>query len=189
MPRQAVQVHARVYEIIMGKPCGNCHLDHKGRTYCDFPEEFLSESNAIEGVYDEDSLAQAEYAWEHLIEQAEMTPGVVKKTHKILMLNQPLLPNEKGYFRHQPAYIGGRESVKHREIASRIESWCAAMNSTNPTHDWKTLHILFEEIHPFVDGNGRIGRLLMNWHRMKILGLPLLVIWERERLAYYQWFK
>lgn len=164
-------------------------IEDRKRAMKNDPENFLRESNAIEGVYDEDSLQQALYAWDYLINQDEMSPSVCLKTHKILMLHQPLLPNERGYFRHQPVYIGGKEAIKHREIRPRMESWCAAMNSTNPTHDWKTLHVLYEEIHPFVDGNGRTGRMFMNWHRVKILGLPLLVVWEKERQSYYEWFK
>ena len=74
-------------------------------------KEFLSESNKIEGVYDRDSLQQAQYAWDYLIEQDTLTIDVVLKTHKILMLNQPLQPNEKGYFRTCPVYIGGREAM------------------------------------------------------------------------------
>jgi len=49
-------------------------------------------------------------------------------------------------------------------------------------------HIHFEKIHPFVDGNGRMGRILMNWQRVKV-GLQPLIIWASERQAYYAWFK
>ena len=49
-------------------------------------------------------------------------------------------------------------------------------------------HVKFESIHPFVDGNGRTGRLLMNWIRIKI-GLPILVIKESEKFEYYKWFE
>ena len=73
--------------------------------------EFLKESNAIEGVYDSDSLKQAIYAWEYISAQDEITPHDVLRTHKILMLNQKLLPDEKGYFRHCKVYIGGREGM------------------------------------------------------------------------------
>ncbi len=53
----------------------------------------------------------------------------------------------------------------------------------------KMLHVEYERIHPFVDGNGRTGRMFMNWWRMKN-GLPVLVIHEgEEQMDYYQWFK
>jgi hypothetical protein len=53
----------------------------------------------------------------------------------------------------------------------------------------KQWHINFEGIHPFEDGNGRIGRILMNLQRLSV-GLPILIIHEgEEQFEYYKWFK
>jgi Fic family protein len=49
-------------------------------------------------------------------------------------------------------------------------------------------HVKFEKIHPFEDGNGRIGRILLNWQRVKA-GLPILTIYEKDKHAYYKWFE
>src|SRR3972149_9778993 len=87
-------------------------------------ERFLKESNGIEGVYDQDSLKQAMYAWDYLIKEKELNPSVVLKTHKILMLNQPLLPNERGYFRKRPIYIGNKEGMYYPEINEAMKTWC-----------------------------------------------------------------
>lgn len=160
--------------------------------------EFLKESNAIEGVYDLDSLQQAIYAWEYMSEQPDITPHDVLRVHKILMLNQKLLPDEKGYFRRCAVWIGGREGMHHKKIAKAISEWCNDMNLEYTDVDdemynlellSKGLHVEYEKIHPFVDGNGRSGRIFMNWWRVKN-GLPLLVIHEgKEQVDYYKWFK
>ena len=147
---------------------------------------FLRESNAIEAVYDDDSLDQAIYAWEYLKSQKELSIGVVLKTHKILMLHQPLRPNEKGYFRTVPVWIANREGLDHRYIRERMEVW--TLNAWLHSKNWKRHHIEFEKIHPFVDGNGRTGRMLMNWERRKA-GLQILVIKESQRWQYYEWFR
>ena len=53
----------------------------------------------------------------------------------------------------------------------------------------KRWHIQFEHIHPFEDGNGRTGRILMNLQLRK-RGLPIMVIHEgKEQSEYYKWFK
>jgi Fic family protein len=161
--------------------------------------EFLRESNAIEGVYDEDSLIQAQEAWKFLKSKKELTIDVILKTHKILMLNQPLQPDEKGYFRRCEVYIGGRMGVHYPLISDLLEKWVESMNfpvQSSKDKEMKyeeetcrQLHIQYETIHPFVDGNGRTGRMFMNWHRLQN-GLPILVIHEGdEQWEYYGWFK
>lgn len=151
--------------------------------------EFLRESNAIEGVFDEESFQQAVIAWEWLKDQPALTPSVVLKAHKILMLNQPLRPDERGYFRKIPVWVGGREGIDHRLIREYIEGWCEA---TMKFAHWITpidLHVVYEKIHPFVDGNGRTGRMFLNWTRLKITNEPILIIKASERQDYYKWFK
>lgn len=157
--------------------------------------EFLSESNFIEGVYDNDSYEQALKAWEYLVKQIQITPDIVCHTHKLLMINQALLPGDKGHWRKVMVYVGGRAGVKNALVPEEIEKWCEDMNvdvDTMREGDKEILakkdHVQYEKIHPFIDGNGRTGRMFMNWWRLKN-GLPLLIIKESERHKYYKWFK
>lgn len=159
--------------------------------------DFLRESNNIEDEWDDDSLAQAIYAWNYAISQDKMTPDVVLKTHKILMLHQKLLPTERGYFRKVPIYIGGHEAKPWFVVPELIENWCNEVNFLQEHKEElkKQLiedsiqghHITYEGIHPFVDGNGRTGRIFMNWQRIKA-GLPIDIIKEKEKNKYYDWF-
>lgn len=154
--------------------------------------EFLKESNNIEDVWDDTSLAQAIYAWNYIIKEDELTPGVILKTHKILSLRSRLLPDEKGYFRKQPVWIGDREGKPWYALPELIENWCKdVMTSVKVPGDngkhIKIDHIRYEEIHPFIDFNGRTGRIFLNWARVKA-GLQVLVIKEEEKHKYYSWF-
>lgn len=153
--------------------------------------EFLRESNAIEGVYDDVSLKQAKEAWKYLIKQKVLTPDVVLKTHKILMLHQNLQPDEKGYFRRCQVWVGRHQGVRWEKLELEIEDWCEVANMDKTECTEKEVidsHIRYEAIHPFVDGNGRTGRLFLNWQRAKA-GLPILVIREAERRTYYTLFQ
>lgn len=148
-------------------------------------DEFIKESNAIEGVYDMDSFADAKFAMMWLLKQKMITIPVILHTHKLLMERQNLETRYVGHFRNQSVWIGGKE-ILYYSIQSSINEWCERMNEVEA--DPKQLHIEYEKLHPFIDGNGRTGRMFMNWLRVK-QGLPLLVIKESEKFAYYKWFQ
>ena len=153
-------------------------------------KEFLKESNLIEGVSDDDSLVQAKKSWDYCIGQEKMNSEVVLKTHKILMSNQKLNKNEIGFFRKRPVYIGAREGLHYSHIEDSIGSWSTSMNCSikeKISDNWKRLHVDFEYIHPFVDGNGRTGRIFLNWQRVRS-GLPILIIKNINKHNYYKWF-
>lgn len=155
--------------------------------------KFLEESNAIEGVFDKDSLTQACYAWDYVIHQRRLTVNVILNTHKILMVHQRILPHEKGFFRDEQVMIGNRLGYQVHRIKPSIIQWCETVEETikKPGKDGcniKRDHIEYEMIHPFIDGNGRTGRMFMNWERIKA-GLPLLTIYNSQKTRYYQWFK
>jgi Fic family protein len=147
---------------------------------------FLEQSNAIEGVYDLDSLQQSYYAWEYIIAEKELSRRVILAMHRILMYHQDILRKYQGHFRKVGVRIGNREGLSWIHIPEAMEIW--SMNAWLYPEHWQEHHVRFEEIHPFVDGNGRSGRILMNWQRIKA-GLPLLVIEEAEKVNYYDWFK
>lgn len=158
--------------------------------------EFLRQSNAIENVFSDEMLQQSIYAWKYIITQNAISPQVVRKVHKILMLKSDLLPNERGYYRKCSVWIGGKEAILHERVPDAVKNWCKDMNeiergTSQAQEVWaKVMHIAYEKIHPFVDGNGRTGRIFMNWHRLKKIGLPLLTIHTgQEQQDYYGWFE
>jgi|ERR1035437_2924234 Fic family protein len=152
----------------------------------------LSESNHIEDVWDADSLNQAIKAWEYVIEEDALNSKVILATHEILMAHQDLRPNEIGEFRKVPIWIGGHQARPWYAVPELVRKWCYGANMT--VADGQTMpsiiqdHIDFEAIHPFVDGNGRTGRILLNWQRVKCRLNPI-IIREAQKEEYYAWFE
>lgn len=147
-------------------------------------DEFLRESNAIEDVFGEEAFRDAKDAWGYLIKRKTMNQKVVKTVHKMLMWNQKLLPSELGHYRTVDVWVGGRIGKPPGLLSPLILEWCWEVNNTDT---WKEGHVKYEKIHPFIDGNGRTGRLFMNWQRIHV-GLPILVIKNVEKNDYYAWF-
>jgi len=164
--------------------------------------EFLKESNAIEDVHGEDALVDAYKAWSYLSDKSFLTPEVIMGGHHFLMAN--LRPDIAGFWRNCDVWIGGHKKkfISVQLIEDEVRQFCEALNLKAPLlapkdyaeETTKQLHIRFEDIHPFEDGNGRIGRMIYLWHRLK-LGLPVHIIhadWPKvdgEQKRYYDWFK
>ena len=149
--------------------------------------EFLNESNAIEGVHGDISLENAKRAWDFIIKQDKLTSENINKTHSILMVDH-LSGEELGKFRKVGVHIGNRYGMTWTFIPQAITQWCKENEGKKTQEEIKELHVSYEKIHPHVDGNGRTGRIMMNWARVKN-GFDILVIQETERHDYYEWFK
>jgi Fic family protein len=152
---------------------------------------FLSESNKIESEYSKEALNDAKQAWmmAKLFSDESMSIDYILGIHRRLM--KRLNPRIAGKIRSCPVMIGGETKWNDREeIKEELRLLCnPGMYPISSESLIKRWHIQFEYIHPFEDGNGRIGRILMNIQRLKI-ELPLLVIHEgKEQLNYYKWFE
>ena len=152
--------------------------------------EFLRESNAIEREYSKEALDDATNAWI----MACLNSKYLNKQNisYILGIHQRLLKrlNKEiaGKIRECPVTISGKTKWNSKEEIIK-ELNILHKNIPKTEEEIKQWHIKFEEIHPFEDGNGRTGRILMNIQRLKI-GLPLLIIHEgKEQMEYYKWFK
>lgn len=157
---------------------------------------FLSESNAIEGVYDNDSLKQARTAWNYLISQTKLTSENIQNTHQLLMANQDLPTEYKGKWRTCRVWVGRTEAQPYDKIPQLIQEWLDEIDSLSNTNlndeekalPFQNLHVQYEHIHPFVDGNGRTGRMFWNFLRLKN-GLPLITVYKKDRFDYYRLFQ
>ena len=82
--------------------------------------------------------------------------------------------------------IQAEEAGRYRQdnAMQDLVTWYAASGDVNPIVRAAELHTRFVQIHPFVDGNGRTGRLLLNLVLMQA-GYPPAIIQKEERSRYY----
>lgn len=95
-----------------------------------------------------------------------------------------------GSFREQEIqeFDGGMQPVTWPLIESELGAWITMVNeapASGPTfaEAMAQLHCRFEQIHPFLDGNGRVGRLVLNLILVR-LGYPPAIIYKRQRQDY-----
>lgn len=149
-------------------------------------KKLIAESNAIEGITDPKEIRQSMVAWDYLYDHnMPLTKGVVCKVQKIITINQTdLRPHERGYYRSMAKVnvrVGSYHPPDWGAIDYYMEHWLVEYTQMTP---WEA-HRQFESIHPFVDGNGRTGRMLMWWDEVKRGGEPTLIK-AAERQEYYK---
>jgi len=114
----------------------------------------------------------------------------------ILILHKMLITgiNDSIAGRFRTAYeyvrVGTHIAPAPEHIERMVESAFAEYASDHETYALDKVarfHLEFEHIHPFNDGNGRIGRVLMNWQLLQ-LGYPSLIIRDKEKHLYYASF-
>lgn len=152
---------------------------------------FIVESNAIEGVYSEEAVQDSFRAWEYLkrVTWRQLRPQHVYSAHARIMARQRIPSHYKGEPRDIPVYIAGYKKDQPRHIVEwQLELWCDYVNLASLDSSGVIEHVAFEEVHPFYDGNGRVGRMLLNWQRMKNK-LPLLIYEASNRAEYYKIFE
>lgn len=156
----------------------------------------IHESNLIEGFDDPQIDKQSLHAWSWLIKFVSSKSGRRAISHEnICELQKKLTAHQaelddmwRGTYRDRSrtrVWVGGKEGLSPEQVQTAMDDW---LQNIYPVASPKESHIAFERIHPFIDGNGRTGRMLM-WYREKQLGLPMTLITKRDVADYYDWFK
>lgn len=127
-----------------------------------------------------------------IIERAEvkLTETLIKELHLILKAGTSGSRKEwfaVGEYKRLPNEVGGRETTAPENVHREIKALLKEYNSkkTKRFEDIVDLHQRFESIHPFQDGNGRVGRLIMFKECLANGHVPFIIT-EELKLFYYR---
>ena len=129
-----------------------------------------------------------DYVRELVKEKAPLTESIIKQIHYFVLADKK---DDRGVYRRVPVRIMGahHEPVQPYQIEPKMEQLLLdyAASGEHIVTKLARLHIELEGIHPFIDGNGRTGRLIVNLELMKA-GYPPIDIKFSDRVAYYDAF-
>ena len=123
-------------------------------------------------------------------DQTNISERDIKQIHSLVLMNDP---QNKGRYRQIPVQTLGavHQTARPEEIESKmqhlLDNYQVWKKEKHILEAVALFHLEFEAIHPFIDGNGRTGRLILNLELIKIGLLPINIKYE-NREQYYSCF-
>ena len=119
-----------------------------------------------------------------------LSEAFIKELHRIIKTgtSDSRLPRfAVGDYKKEPNVVGDSETTHPRLVAKEMEKLLGRYN-TKESHDFEEIvefHANFEKIHPFQDGNGRVGRLVVFKECLKNNIVPFIIM-DRDKMFYYR---
>lgn len=128
------------------------------------------------------------YVQELVRDNIPFSETIIKQIHTLVLMDRP---EDRGIYRHIPVRIMGAyhtppDPVIVPEMMGKLVVEFAK-KKLHPIESAALFHLKFEGIHPFVDGNGRTGRLILNLFLMQN-GYPPINVKFADRKRYYEAF-
>jgi Fic family protein len=150
-------------------------------------DRFISERE----IFEAKNLARVVEYIDKKAKEQELNLETILLLHKILISN--IRDDVAGRFRKENEWVrvGSHIAVDPKEVIERLEKMFTEYNATSYENVIKRiakLHLTFEHIHPFIDGNGRIGRVINNYLLIREGFVPINIKFI-DRKMYYEAFK
>ena len=156
----------------------------------------IFETNTVgaDGVPVDDIVETANHfrAIDYCIDSADepLTEEIIKEFHRILKTGTQdsyVSWCKVGDYKLRPNVVGGRETISPSRVALEMKKLIATYSKKNNVtiEDIIEFHHDFEKIHPFQDGNGRVGRLIVFKECLRFNIVPFIVE-DSKKLFYYR---
>lgn len=147
--------------------------------------------NLVESLEVEGYARAADWVYRHAADYDHVPVIVVSEVHKNAMelvwrIQPPVTNDAPGTWRNTPVKVGAVKISTPAAIPAELGAWSDStkrQENFHPVVHAAVHHAWFERIHPFVDGNGRVGRLLLNFMLIQ-RGYPPAVILASDRPRY-----
>ncbi len=142
-------------------------------------------------IFEAKNLARVVLYINEKAKEQELNIEVILSLHKMLISN--IRDDVAGRFRknNEHVRVGNYIAPAPKKVIEMIEKMLVEYNTTNHENIIKRiarLHLTFEHIHPFIDGNGRIGRVINNYLLIREGFVPINIKFI-DRKMYYEAFK
>ena len=131
-----------------------------------------------------------EYVLQLVQDKVPLSERIIKDIHSLVLMDKP---QDKGVYRSVPVHIMGAKHTPPQpylvpvQMEQLIIKYCEMKHNIHLVERIATFHLLFEGVHPFIDGNGRTGRLLLNLELLQA-GFPAINVKFSDRRRYYDCF-
>ena len=155
-----------------------------------FDNVALPDKSLAEQLEAKNHQTALQYVFGHMAEKGLIDEDFVRKLHGILM--NGVRPDAGTYRNHAVRIVGVHlPTANHMSVPKLVPEVLARI--AEPTKDIVAVsagvHSKFEQIHPFSDGNGRVGRLLMNAMLLRANVAPAIIRQEQKQLYYTYLYK
>ena len=157
----------------------------------------IFETNTVdvgEGIPVDDIIETVNHfrAIDYVIDTAEeaLTEEIIKELHRILKQStkdSTLAWFAVGDYKKRANVVGGRETAKPKDVSARMKALLSEYERLDAVtiNDIIRFHYEFERIHPFQDGNGRVGRLIALKECLRF-GIVPFIIEDSKKVFYYR---
>ena len=147
-----------------------------------------------EGAVRVDDIVEAQNhfrAVDYIIDKAKapLSEGMIKELHSILKTATTDSTRDWfaiGDYKRLPNEVAGRKTTPPEDVAEEVKALLSAYNP-RATHSFEEIvdfHVRFERIHPFQDGNGRVGRLVMFKECLASNVVPFIIADDMKEFYY-----